>query len=138
MRDDFNVQGACFAHVVGGTSVPPSHLYPGHGTMLLRLATGPLGARKRHDIVGAENFFLPLDANVYFVSGNEQAGRFSGVLVLSSRSDAADIFLRVGIDRPPKDLLFGVTGDWTMYVLCNRHEEVCCAGSWFDGTACIA
>ena len=85
------------------------HLQPWHGAMLLRLATASLGARKRDDIAGAEDLFLPSDANVRFVPGNKRAGHLTGgVLVLSSsRSDAVSIFVSVGVDRPPKYLLFG-------------------------------
>lgn len=74
--------------------------------MLLRLATAPLSAGKRDDIAGAEDLLLPLDADVCFVPGNERSGYLAGVLALSSRSDAAGIFICAGIDRPPKNLLF--------------------------------
>lgn len=87
--------------------------------MLLRLTTAPLGARKRDEIVGTENLFLPLDANVSFVPGNERAGYLAGVLILSSRLDAVDMFFCVSVDRPSKNLLFGG----------GRLDESRCAGS---------
>lgn len=92
--------------------------------MLLRLKTAPLGARKRDDITRAEDLFLPLDAKVCFVPGNERAGHLTGVLALSSRSNTVGILFDVGVDRPPKYLLFGGgrRGYGEHIILGNRQE----------------
>lgn len=99
-----NPAGAQAVHV---THAPPSYLQPRHGVMPLRSATASWGTRERDNVAWAENLFLPLHANVCFVPRNERVRYLISVLVLSSRPGAADIFRCVGIDRPPKYLLFG-------------------------------
>lgn len=74
--------------------------------LVLRLPTSTVAARKRDNILGAENLFLPLDANVCLVPRKERPGHVVGVIAVVAFFSWSNLSTGSGVvvDGPPKHL----------------------------------